>query len=82
MIVLRKVSRTALHAICQRVRQAVQALRLSVAGRLWALSCRIGQACATIDWPPGKSLEHLVQEAENGLREPQAKGAVARARGP
>jgi GGDEF domain-containing protein len=82
MIVLRNVSRQALQAICQRVRAAVQALRLSLAGRLWALSCRIGQACATTDWPPGTSLEGLVQEAEAGLREPQARGWVGRPRGP
>jgi GGDEF domain-containing protein len=74
MIVLRKVSRQTLQAICERLRSAVQALRLSLAGRVWALSCRIGQACAATDWPPGTGLEGLVREAESGLRAHRSGG--------
>jgi GGDEF domain-containing protein len=74
MIVLRNVSARTLRAICQRVRDAVQALRLSLAGRLWALSCRIGLACAPTGWPPGPTLEWLVREAEDSLRTARIEG--------
>ena len=58
-----------------RLRQGIESMRLSIAGREWQLSCTMGSACSTRLAEQSRRLESLVRLADTELA--RAKTAVA-----
>jgi len=67
LLVLGGVTPQTVRRIEHRVAEAVRSLHLSMGGRMWALTCSIGMACAPEGRFPMPSVQTLVREADADL---------------